>query len=117
MKYTLRIVIEALKNNKVFVLYLVGDQRPASEDLDYWTTFLNQDTPVITGIEKLVKRGYFKVTFREISESPVNTKPNEITEKYIRKVEEMINKRPELWLWSHKRWKYDPKKYKPKPTE
>jgi KDO2-lipid IV(A) lauroyltransferase len=129
MKHTLRVVIDALKNKNIFALYLLGDQRPITEDLDYWTTFLNQDTPVITGIEKLAgkfgfpvvfldverpKRGYYKVTFREITNNPKNSKPYEITEKYIRMVEEMVTKRPEFWLWSHKRWKYDPKKHKPK---
>jgi Kdo2-lipid IVA lauroyltransferase/acyltransferase len=129
MKYTLRVIIDSLKNNNVFMLYLVGDQRPNIEDLSYWTTFLNQEAPVITGIEKLakkfnfpvffvdlerVKRGYYKVIFHEIAINPVNTKQFEITEKYIRKVEELINKRPEFWLWSHKRWKYNPEIYKPK---
>jgi KDO2-lipid IV(A) lauroyltransferase len=132
MKHTLRVVNKALSENEVFVLYLVGDQRPSIDDLDYWTTFLNQDTPVITGIEKiakkynfpvifldidLAKRGYYKVKFHKIAETPVDTAKFEITERYIRKVEELINKRPELWLWSHKRWKYNPEMYQPKlPT-
>jgi len=129
MKHTLRVVTKALRNNEVFALYLLGDQRPNTEDIEYWTTFLNQDAPIITGIEKLakkfnfpvvflevqrVKRGYYKVIFREIAENPLDTKAFEITENYIRKVEEIINKIPEFWLWSHKRWKHDPKRYKPK---
>jgi KDO2-lipid IV(A) lauroyltransferase len=129
MKHTLRVIRESLNNKEVFVIYLVGDQRPMPEDLDYWTTFLNQETPVITGIEKIakkfnfpvifldverVKRGYYKVKFIEISDNPITTRKYEITGKYIRKVEEVVNATPEFWLWSHKRWKFDPTKYKPK---
>jgi KDO2-lipid IV(A) lauroyltransferase len=128
MKHTLRVVNNALSDKEVFVLYLVGDQRPSIDDLSYWTTFLNQETPVITGIEKIAKkynfpvvfldidrakRGYYKVKFHKITENPADTAQFEITEKYIKKVEELITKKPELWLWSHKRWKYDPEKYKP----
>ena len=28
-----------------------------------------------------------------------------ITERYIRELEKCIVERPELWLWSHRRWK------------
>ena len=128
MNHTLRILNDYLKKGKFFALYLVSDQRPSPEDIHYWTYFMNQETPVITGTERLarkynlavvfleidrVKRGYYKIAYRLISEDPRNEAQNEITEKYIRKVEEMITKRPELWLWSHNRWKYLPEEYKP----
>jgi Kdo2-lipid IVA lauroyltransferase/acyltransferase len=129
MKNTLRVLVDAKKRNELFSIYLVGDQRPSVDDLTYWTTFLNQDTPIITGIEKLakkfnltvayinverVKRGYYQATFYEICNEPSKAKPNEITEKYIRIVEETIRRKPEFWLWSHNRWKYHPVQYKPK---
>ena len=25
---------------------------------------------------------------------------------YVRRLEEMIRTRPELWMWSHRRWKH-----------
>lgn len=129
MKNTLRLLVDAKKRNELFSIYLVGDQRPGVDDLIYWTNFLNQDTPVITGIEKIAKkfnltvayvdverveRGFYQATFREICYDPSITGPYEITEKYIRFVEESIINKPEFWLWSHNRWKYKPEKYKPK---
>lgn len=129
MRNTLRVLTDAKKRNELFSIYLVGDQRPSIDDMTYWTTFLNQDTPVITGIEKIakkfnltvayvdverLKRGFYQATFREICDNPSQTKPNEITEKYIRIVEQSIIRKPEFWLWSHKRWKYTPEQYKSK---
>ena len=31
---------------------------------------------------------------------------HEITERYVRRLESMIRERPELWMWSHRRWKH-----------
>jgi len=129
MSKTLRVVKDYLNNEKLFALYLVSDQRPGLEDLSFWTNFLNQETPVITGTERLakkynlavvfleidrIKRGYYKIYYRLITDNPKLEVPNGINEKYIRKVEEMIYSKPELWLWSHNRWKYTPEEYKPK---
>jgi Kdo2-lipid IVA lauroyltransferase/acyltransferase len=128
-KQIIRVIVDDLKKKEIFALYLISDQRPFIDELDYWTIFLNQETPVITGTEKLAKkfdlpivfldvdrirRGYYEVTLREITDQPLKTKPNEITEKYIKMVEEMIIRKPEFWLWSHKRWKYNSDQYKPK---
>jgi Kdo2-lipid IVA lauroyltransferase/acyltransferase len=129
MNKTLRVVMDYLSNEKPFALYLVSDQRPSPEDLSFWTNFLNQETPIITGTDRLakkydlavvfleidrVKRGYYKIHYRLITDNPKTEAPNSINEKYIRTVEQMILKRPELWLWSHNRWKYNPQDYKPK---
>ena len=129
---TIRVVLDAINNKELFALYLVADQRPLQKDLDYWTTFLNQETPILTGMEKLairfdlpvvffnmkrVKRGYYEIDLELLTETPKNSEPYEITEKYVRKVEQMIRKQPECYLWSHKRWKYDPKVFNPKPDK
>jgi Kdo2-lipid IVA lauroyltransferase/acyltransferase len=97
------------------------DQTPRKHDIQYWTTFLNQDTPVLTGTEKVarklnaavlfchirkLKRGYNRLEFSVIVENARDTAQFEITEKATRKIEEVIIQRPELWLWSHKRWKH-----------
>lgn len=121
MKGTLRAIMDAQRNKENFMVYLVGDQRPEWGDLKHWLTFMNQEAPVITGPEKLakrfnlatvfmdsrqVKRGYYEITFRVISENSKETEDFEITDKYIQLVEEQIRKAPEFYLWSHKRWKY-----------
>ncbi len=98
----------------------IADQTPFPEQA-YWTTFLNQDTPIYTGAEKLakklgypvvfvnivrMKRGYYEIFPELLFENPSLCKPNEITEVYIRRLESEIKKMPETWLWSHRRWKY-----------
>jgi len=100
---------------------LVADQRPPRSESQFWTKFLNQDTAVYLGIEKLSKkynmvivffhidkvgRGYYEVTPEIITEDPVSLKPYEITEKHVELLEEEIIRRPELWMWSHRRWKH-----------
>jgi Kdo2-lipid IVA lauroyltransferase/acyltransferase len=129
---TLREIIEAKNKNERFALYLVGDQRPIKEDLDFWSTFLNQDTPVITGIDRLsrkfntpvyymrierIKRGQYSITYELITDRPNEEKELAIAERFIRKVEDTIVKQPEYWLWSHKRWRYRPEEFKPGFTE
>ena len=56
-------------------------------------------------IRKL-KRGYNQLEFSVITENARESKPFEITERATRMLEEKINQRPELWLWSHRRWKH-----------
>lgn len=128
MKHTFRYIKNSIDKKELFALYLVGDQRPPTGDLEFWTTFLNQDTPVITGMDKIarkynfpvifmavkrLRRGYYEVTFEVISDNPSAESTFGIAEKYIRRVEKLIHSSPEYWLWSHKRFKYKAEKYKP----
>jgi KDO2-lipid IV(A) lauroyltransferase len=121
MKHTLRAVIGSIKNGDRFILYLIGDQRPMKSEINLWTPFLNQDTPVITGPEKLarkfdlavvfidivqIKPGFYELHYRLITEKPAETEEFEITKEYFRLVEQQIARKPELYLWSHKRWKH-----------
>lgn len=102
------------------------DQSPSNPERCYWTTFLNQDTGVLFGAEKYAKelntpiiymtitkpkRGYYNVKCTTLFENPLDTEYGEITEGHTRFLEKQIIKKPELWLWSHKRWKHiKPKK-------
>lgn len=99
----------------------LADQTPSNKDACHWMTFLNQDTPVFLGTEKIakklnrpvvyvhinrVKRGYYETLFTVITDTPKDTPDNWITEQHTRILEEDIKQRPELWLWSHRRWKH-----------
>ena len=48
----IREIINYRKNNINTVSVFISDQIPAKGDIKYWTTFLNQDTPVFTGAGK-----------------------------------------------------------------
>lgn len=121
MDATLRTIITYQRKKKPAALYLPADQRPQYDSIHNWSSFLNQDAPVITGPEKLsrkfrlpvvflnikkLKRGYYSGTFQVICDDPAGIPKDHITIKYLENLENMIRKRPELWLWSHKRWKY-----------
>lgn len=121
MNETFRTVISFHQQNKLFFLGLIADQTPARSEIKHWTTFLNQDTPVFLGVEKIamktnqpvffchmrkVSRGRYEVEIELLCENPKETKPYEITEMQVRALERLINEAPEYWLWSHRRWKF-----------
>ena len=112
---------EMIKNkNEVTATAFIADQTPSPETA-YWTTFLNQDTPVFLGTEKIakklnypivygsinrIKRGYYEINVELICSNPQNTIEGEITELHTKRLEKDIIAQPETWLWSHKRWKH-----------
>lgn len=96
------------------------DQSPSNPYHAYWTTFLNQETPVFYGAERYarkfnqpvfwgdirkLKRGHYEIYFSLIAENPKETQYGEITEAHVRKLEKQILEDPRYWLWTHKRWK------------
>ena len=97
------------------------DQTPRVYEIHHWVNFLNQDTPVILGAEKVarkldgvvlfahtkkIKRGYYEVEYKLVTDQAKQCPEFEITEKCTRLLENQINENPEFWLWSHKRWKH-----------
>ncbi len=119
MNDTYRYLVNTKEQCKI--IGLLADQSPVKDETNYWTTFLNQETAVYLGPEKIakkfnypvvfcsmkkVKRGYYEVFIEELCTNPEKTNEGEITSLYLRKMEEKINEQPEYWLWSHKRWKH-----------
>jgi len=116
----IRVLLQYMKENRLTIFGFMTDQSPGPE-AQYWTTFLNQDTPVYIGIEKLakryntavvyyeiqrVKRGYYEVEVTLITENAAETADHEITDKHVQLLEQTIRRNPQYWLWSHKRWKH-----------
>jgi len=102
--------------------YIMGvDQRPFDQKSAYWLSFLNQDTPCHKGYEQLarkfnipvvysdiqrVKKGYYTVNYILLCKDPSGTEEGEIVRRFMQTLEKIIYRKPEDWLWSHKRWKY-----------
>lgn len=108
-----------LDGNSVY--FFVADQTPHFSEVSYGIRFLNQKTPVFIGYDKIsqklnlafifcemkkVKRGYYQVNYHRICPDNEVFQPYEVVRKFHQKLEETIQKNPDNWLWSHKRWKY-----------
>ncbi|HCY43088.1 MAG TPA: lauroyl acyltransferase [Prolixibacteraceae bacterium] len=124
---SLRTILELEKSGQLSATYYLADQT-ALYDTKYWMMFLNQETPVFPGPEKVasrlkqavvfmdiqkVRRGYYEVKFTKLFDDASQTKEYEVTKAHLKFLEEIIRKRPELWLWSHKRWKHTRPEYIP----
>jgi KDO2-lipid IV(A) lauroyltransferase len=118
MRETVRVMMA--HRNELMVGGFIADQTPPPEGA-YWTTFLNQDTPVFRGTEKIarklnypvvfvnvkrLRRGYYEMEAEKISEESSKLPEGEITERHTRALEREIIKEPAYWLWSHRRWKH-----------
>ena len=120
MKETYRKALRDIKNGSRVLYGMVADQRPLRSESHCTINFLNQETRVFMGIEKMAKklnlpivygniqkieRGHYEVEFKTISDQSADTEPYEITKTYFKYLENSIRQKPEYWLWSHKRWK------------
>jgi KDO2-lipid IV(A) lauroyltransferase len=110
------------RNKGINAMYsFIADQTPAKSDIQYWTRFLNQDTPVYTGAEKIavkydmvvvffnnkkIKRGYYTTTLDILFEHAAGLPEHSVTEAHVRCLEKNIREQPEYWIWSHLRWKH-----------
>jgi KDO2-lipid IV(A) lauroyltransferase len=51
------------------------------------------------------KRGIYSLRYELITNNPSELSWGEITKKHTEHLEASILKKPQFWLWSHKRWK------------
>ena len=109
------------KNHILGVYGFASDQSPKASKAYHWTTFMNIKTPVHTGAEMLakrfdmnviflrvkkIKRGYYEAGFEVLSENSKSVPDYQITDHFLRLVEEQIHEFPAYYLWTHKRWKH-----------
>ncbi len=110
---------EVVKDNPT--IYIISAElSPSNADKAYWVNFLGRNTAFLSGPERharnndiplvyvdiqRVKRGYYELTLSVLADKPSELKEGEITRRYAKMLESQISKKPENWLWSHKRWK------------
>ena len=98
----------------------IADQAPKWQNIHCWLPFLNHDTPVFTGAERIMRkmnnvvfyvdiqrprRGYYTITFQLITDEPNRLPEFEITRRFFQMLEESIRRDPVPYLWTHNRWK------------
>lgn len=120
MAETLRRVATYRKQGQPIMIGYISDQVPFWNNIHHWLNFLNHDTPVLTGTERLargaghaifyldmhrVRRGYYEATLKLITRDPKQTKDYELTDAYFHLLEESVRRDPACYLWTHNRWK------------
>lgn len=121
-KSTIPTMADNFRKKKLSIYGLVSDQSPKSNVTHHRQKFMGIEVPVHTGGEMLakkydmnviflkatkLKRGYYKASFEILCDENVKEIPNyEITDKFLKLVEQQIHDAPEYYLWTHKRWKH-----------
>ncbi len=120
MNNLLRELITLRQKKTATIVGLIADQTPPPEG-SHWTSFLNQETPIFFGPEKLakkfnypvvyvsvkkIKRSYYQMDTELITDAPNELAEGIITELHTKALEKNIIEQPQFWLWSHRRWKH-----------
>lgn len=118
---TYRKIIQLRRDNIPGVFGMVSDQSPSPKNINYWTTFLNHDTAIYSGPDRMARqtgyavvyadvrklsRGHYQTEYSILSDDPKSEAPDAITERYARAMEQTILRDPAFWLWTHRRWKH-----------
>lgn len=121
MSVIIRELLTNKKNSINTISAFISDQSPSKGDITYWTTFLNQDTPVYTGAEKVaakydmavvffhiqkIRRGYYNLHIDLLFDHTAGLPEHLVTETHVKHLENIIRQNPEYWVWSHRRWKH-----------
>jgi KDO2-lipid IV(A) lauroyltransferase len=111
--------------NTQYLLGLIADQSPAQPGNSWWYNFFGRPTPFLKGpakaaIEKNTavvfafihkpRRGYYEGVFTVAEKDPATSTEQELTQKFVSYLEDVIRQYPDMWLWSHRRWKWEWKK-------
>ena len=106
--------------NTQYLLTLVADQAPPHSDQSYWLNFFGHPTPFVRGPERGARiadipavfakfyksrRGHYRVFFMTLADHSADLPEGELTRRYRDCLENAIREQPDLWLWSHRRWK------------
>ena len=122
MKRTMRHFVDN-RDKRPMAMGLIADQNPVLRANMHWYKFLHQWTAFFEGGETLALKyhlpvyyfspkrlsaGHYEGKFTLIYDGEEQVEPYTITERYVRLLENDINAHPEMWMWSHRRWKHIP---------
>ncbi len=120
MKKTLRRILEIKSRGEKVVVGFISDQLPKWNSIHHFSPFLHRETAVFTGTEVLAKklnamvyyarvtrprRGYYHCEFIPMTHEAKSYPDFELTDLYMKMLEDDIRRTPHLWLWTHKRWR------------
>jgi KDO2-lipid IV(A) lauroyltransferase len=108
--------------NTQYMLALVADQNPGHPGSGLWFRFFGKPAPFLSKPARNAiandcalafafihkkKRGYYEVIFELVEENAADSTELELTRKFVRYMENVIRTYPDMWLWSHRRWKHE----------
>jgi KDO2-lipid IV(A) lauroyltransferase len=106
--------------NTQYIIALIADQSPPGADKAYWVKFFGQATGFFKGPEKAARLNNFPVVFCHFTKkkrgyyighaalathAPRELPEGQLTKIYADWIEALMTAHPEMWLWSHRRWK------------
>lgn len=121
MYKTVRYMAKAAADRRPHMIGFISDQSPKHREVKDYMHFLNHQIPVLTGSEKAtkhfgyqaifvavrrVRRGYYECDLQTLADDPKSLPDFELTRRYYERLEQEIRQHPELYLWSHNRFKY-----------
>ncbi len=108
--------------NTQYLLGLVADQNPGHPANAWWINFFGRPTPFVKGPAKGAianntavvfafihkpRRGFYEAVFSVATEKAGSLTEAELTKKFVVYLENVIRQYPEMWLWTHRRWKHE----------
>jgi Kdo2-lipid IVA lauroyltransferase/acyltransferase len=108
--------------NTQYLLGLAADQSPGDTKNGSWFNFFGRPTSFVKGPGKnaiigdtaivfcfihKTRRGYYEAVFSLAEENPRAFTETELTGKFVKYLEGVIRQYPDMWLWSHRRWKHE----------
>lgn len=108
--------------NTQYLLGLVADQSPGDPNNAWWLDFFGRKTPFLKGPARAAqlndtaivfafinkpRRGYYEAVFSPPVENVLSFSEKELTGMFAKYLEDVVRKYPDMWLWSHRRWKHE----------
>lgn len=105
-----------------YIIALIADQAPPGPDRAYWVNFFGRPTPFIKGPENAARRNNYPVVFCHFKKkkrgyytgysevavtNPKELAEGQLTKLYANFLEKVMTEQPQMWLWSHRRWKHE----------
>lgn len=120
---SLRQFVTFSRENRKFIVGFMSDQKPSHGDPTRIVDFFGRPTAVITGTETLAarfkaavfywdmsrtSRGHYRIDVVPMSGDASAEPKDRLTAMYFALLERNISRQPDLWLWTHRRWKTSP---------
>lgn len=108
------------RDNFPTIFAVIADQRPP-EISKHNIDFLNQKTYVQSGAARIAQKRSCALVYMDVMKNGLNSynfrfilisadaekrEENDLMNSYYKMLEKTIRRQPELWLWSHNRWKF-----------